>query len=204
MVKMNPEKGQKLTQKLAIQVDYQGMLVNVTGKSVTTVKDIVDGVFTLTSESKEMVVDLGGGQTMEQPDSTVTVTQKSNGQIIKAEGDQVSEDANRLLSAFNVFYPEKGFVIGEKVEMTIPADSKMGTREMSLTYVAKERKMWKKYDVLVLEVTQAEKGSAPISLSGTAAVDIKTGFMVMADFKFKNMPQMGMLFDGSWKAEAID
>jgi hypothetical protein len=202
-LRMNLEKGQAYASKVNVQVDFSGQTVNVTSKSITTVKSAENGVFVLESAQSEMMIDMGGGQTMEQPDSTLTITQNAMGKILKVEGDMVTEEASRLMNAFNFFYPEKAVKAGDKWETTIAADKDLGTRELTIKYEMVEVKDWKGKKVAVLKVDHTESGEMPISVSGTVAVEIKTGMPMMMDLAFKNMPQMGMTFDGTWKTEAI-
>lgn len=203
-LRLKLEKGQTYSSKMNIQIDFSGQLINVTGKSVTSVKSAEKGNYVLESTTKEMMIDMGGGQTMDQPDATVMITQNEMGKIMKVEGDMVTEEANRMSSAFNFFYPEKAVKAGDKWEMKLPADADLGTREMTINYEMVEVKEWKGKKVAVLKVSHMESGDMPISMSGTVALDLKSGIPVMMDVAFKNMPQMGMTFDGTWKMESID
>jgi hypothetical protein len=203
MLRLNVKEGDSFTTKMTINVDFQGTPITVTGKNVTTVKSAKDGKFVLAATSKETVIDIGGGQTMEQPDSTVTTTQNAMGQILAMEGDDVSEEAIRMASAFNVMYPEKAVKVGDKFERVLEADTKLGTRKMTLNYEVLERKEWKGMDVLVLKIDQSEEGDMPISMTGTVSLDVKNGLPVMMDFGFKNMPAQGMLLDGTYHSELV-
>lgn len=202
-LRMNLEKGQSFASKATVQVDFSGQTVNVTSKSVTTVKSVENGVYVLESAQSEMMIDMGGGQTMEQPDSSVMITQNALGKILKLEGDMITEETVRFANAFNFFYPEKAVKAGDKWETTIAADKDLGTRELTIKYEMVEIKDWKGKKVAVLKVDHSESGEMPISVSGTVAVEIKTGIPMMMDLAFKNMPQSGMTFDGTWKSEAI-
>lgn len=203
-LKLNLKEGQKFSNKMTANVDFQGIAIEVSGVTITTVKSVKDGVYVMSSENKNLVIDMGGGQTMEQPDTTSTITQNERGKILKVESAELTEDSNRVQNAFNFFYPEKPVKVGDKWESTVPADKNLGTREIKGSYEVVERKDWKGKDVLVLKVAQTEDGTSPISLAGTFAIEIKTGIPVMMDFAFKNLPQAGMLLDGTWKAESID
>lgn len=202
-LRMNLEKGQSFASKATVQVDFSGQTVNVTSKSVTTVKSVEKGVYVLESAQSEMMIDMGGGQTMEQPDSSVMITQNALGKILKLEGDMITEETVRFANAFNFFYPEKAVKAGDKWDTTIAADKELGTRELTIKYEMVEIKDWKGKKVAVLKVDHSESGEMPISVSGTVAIEIKTGIPMMMDLAFKNMPQMGMTFDGTWKTEAI-
>lgn len=202
-LKLNLKEGQAFTSKLTAQLEVQGSPVDVSGTSVSTVKSVKDGVFVMISETKGLTISFAG-QTIEQPDETMTLTQSANGKILKAEGNMVTEESNRLQNAFNFFYPEKPVKVGDKWESTIAADKAMGTPEIKANYSVVERKEWKGKDVLVLKVAQTEVGTDPISLDGTFAIEIKTGIPVMSDFAFKNVPQMGMLLNGTWKTEVVE
>ena len=202
-VKLNLKEGQSYSSKMTASIDFQGMTINASGTNVTTVKAVKDGTYTLISETKNLVIDLGG-QTMEQPDSSITMTQNQFGKIISVEGDMVTEESSRLQNAFNFFYPSKAVKVGEKWDTTVPADKERGTPELKSSYEVVERKEWKGKDVLVFKVSQSEVGTSPISIDGTFAVEIKTGIPVMTEFTFKNLPQAGMLMDGTWKTEATE
>ncbi|MFM9874751.1 MAG: hypothetical protein ACKVQS_14945 [Fimbriimonadaceae bacterium] len=195
--------GDTLTTKMTINVDFQGTPITVKGKNILTVKSAKDGKYVLEAASKETVIDVGGGQTMEQPDSVVRTTQNEMGQILAMEGDEVSPEAIRMATAFNVFYPEKGVKVGDKFERTVEGDTKLGTRKMTLKYEVTERKEWQGFDVVVLKVDQTEDGDLPISMAGTVSINVKNGLPVLMDFAFKNMPAQGMTFDGTYHSEAV-
>jgi|GEM_PF-4285282 len=202
-LRLNVKEGDVMTTKMSINVDFQGTPITVTGKNVMTVKSVKDGKFVIENASKETVLDIGGGQTMEQPDSTVLTTQNELGQILALEGDEVTPEAARMATAFNVQFPDLGVKVGDKFEKVLEADAKLGTRKMTLKYEVTERKEWKGYDVLVLKVDQSEDGDMPISMVGTVSLNVKTGLPVLMDFAFKNMPAQGMSFDGTYHSEAV-
>lgn len=202
-LRLNVKEGDVMTTKMSINVDFQGTPITVTGKNVMTVKSVKDGKFVIENASKETVLDIGGGQTMEQPDSTVLTTQNELGQILALEGDEVTPEAARMATAFNVQYPDSSVKVGDKFEKVLEADAKLGTRKMTLKYEVIERKEWKGYDVLVLKVDQSEDGDMPISMAGTVSLNVKTGLPVLMDFAFKNMPAQGMSFDGTYHSEAV-
>lgn len=202
-LKLKLKEGQSFSSKMTAQLDFQGTAIDVSGTNVTTVKSIKDGVYVMVGETKGLTINFGG-TSMEQPDESITITQNEGGKILKVEGNMVSEESNRLQNAFNFFYPEKPVKVGDKWESTIAADKAMGTPEIKANYTVVERKEWKGKDVLILKVAQTEVGTDPISMDGTFAIEIKTGIPVMSEFSFKNLPQQGLMLNGTWKSEAID
>lgn len=202
-LRLKLKEGDTFSTKMAINVDFQGTPITVTGKNILTVKSAKDGKYVIETASKDTTIDIGGGQTMEQPDSVVKMTQNEMGQILALEGDEVTEEATRLAAMMNFFYPEKGVKVGDKFERTMEGDTKLGTRKMTLKYEVTERKEWNGFDVVVVKVDQAEEGDMPISIAGTVSINVKNGLPVLMDFAFKNMPAQGMSFDGTYHSEAI-
>lgn len=204
-LKWNLKEGQSYKQKVSANIDFQGTPIDVTATAITTCKSVKDGMITLLSQTKDLVIDIGGGQTMEQPDTESTAVQTERGRLVKVTGESFGGgDEARLGNAFSFFFPDKPVKVGETYEFTIPADEKLGLVELKCKYQVVERKDMKGKDVLVFKVDQMETGASPISISGTFAVEIKTGISVFSDFTFKNMPQQGMLLDGKWKAELVE
>ncbi len=202
-LRLKVSEGEVFNSKMTINVDFQGTPITVTGKSVMTVKSVKDGKIVFENASKETVLDLGGGQTMDQPDTKVLTTQNDLGQILALEGDEATPEAARMAAAMSVLFPDQAIKVGDKFEKTVEADAKLGTRKLTAKYEATERKTWNGSDVLVLKVDLSESGDTPLSCSGTVSVNVKNGLPVLMDFDFKNMPAQGMTFDGKYHSEAV-
>jgi len=200
-LKLNVAKDQVFAYKMTVNVEFQGMPITVSGKTINTATAVSKDSVTWKVESKETTIDLGGGQTMDQPDSEATMVQSLEGKILKMEGADASPEANRLASAFNFAFPAKGFKVGDKYEATIPADKDMGTEEIAVSYTFKEMKDVKGKKCIVIVFSHQEKTTDGIIANGTAVVDTKTGMPVSVEATFKNMQQQGMMFDGTYKTE---
>jgi len=200
-LKLNVAKDQVFAYKMTVNVEFQGMPITVSGKTINTATAVSSESITWKVESKETSIDVGGGQTMDQPDSESTMVQSLDGKILKMEGADVSPEANRLASAFTFSFPAKGFVIGDKYEATVPANKDLGIPEVAVSYTFKEMKEVKGKKCVVITFSHMEKGTDPMSATGTAVVDVKTGMPVSVDATFKNLQQQGMVFDGSYKTE---
>ncbi|MBX3113437.1 MAG: hypothetical protein KF836_02635 [Fimbriimonadaceae bacterium] len=203
-LKLNVAKDQVFAYKMTVNVEFQGMPITVTGKTINTATKVEKDSITWKNESKETTIDIGGGQTMEQPDSESMMVQSLDGKILKMEGEAVTPEANRLANAFNFAFPAKGFKVGDKYEATVPADKDLGTEEIAVSYTFKEVKEVKGKKCVVIVFSHQEKTTDGIVANGTAVVDLKTGMPVSVEATFKNMQQQGMMFDGTYKTEQIN
>lgn len=205
LLKWNVKEGDSFTQKVTAKIDFEGTEVDFTATLVTTCKSVKNSVVTLLAQSKDRVANIGGQQTMEQPDSESTIVLSPLGRIIDMQRENISDDPNggRLGNAFNIFYPEKPVKMGEAYEVEVPENKKLGVPAMTCKYVVSERKTVKGRDVLIIKVDQREVDPTPISINGYFGVEVKTGMPLLAEFSLKNLPQQGVLLNGTWRAEFL-
>lgn len=197
------KKDQTFTYQNTIATDFQGMTITISGKTISTVVSVSDKEVVWKNVSTEQKID-AGGMMDSQPDSELTLVQTPLGKIIRIESDAATNDESiRITNAFNFFYPEKPVKVGEKWTIKSDANSELGTVAIESTYEAKELKEVDGKKAIVLNFRTEEKVTDGIVAEGSMVVDLDNGMPLSVDAKFTNVPQMGMLFAGTYKMQLV-
>jgi|GEM_PF-6024138 len=167
-------------------VETKEIRYRVHSRNFLNVLSAVGDEYSLETVNRDLVFAIEGGRDTYLPSTTTTVRQRSDGKVLEIKND-LSADAGRFAKNPNNFrYPLTPVGVGGHWDNLVPADPALGTPETIIRYVVSGRKMWRGFDVLVVDFMNDSSIETPMPMRGTTYIDGATGLSVYTEAYFEN------------------
>lgn len=199
-LKRVPKVGEKATFKMKIDVNVQGMAINVSFDVIDTISKVnEDGSYVMTEVNTNQLVTMDG-QILEEggEDEVATYTYNPDGSISKIVADQMMGGEHYIANLTTIMWPKEKVDTGSKWTAKIPANKEGETPEITLNYEILGREKVAGKDTFKIKMT-AKGGDA--SNDATAWVEIGTGLTIKAQGQMKSVPIQGMMMDPVYSLE---
>jgi hypothetical protein len=190
-----PKVGEVAEYAITAQFDGTDDKIKFTETQTQKVTDVrPDGSYELSQASTNVLVDMGRGLTMNQPDNTVVSEEAPNGRIKTIVSGDATDPASYRIAHLQTFEtPTTPVKVGDDIKYTIPADPKLGTPAVSADYKVEGLEKIKAWDTIRLTFkTEETEGDTKSSTSGTLWVSATDGMLVKSDGKWKDVQPPGV------------
>jgi hypothetical protein len=145
-----------------------------------------EGAYTLETLNKDLVFAVEGSVDAYLPSSTTTVRQRDDGTILEMKCDTASDAERYVKNPNNFKYPLTPIGVGGHWDNFVPANSELGTPDTTIRYVVSGRKMWRGFDVLVVDFRSDPADKTPMPMHGTTYIDSDSGLSVYTEGYFED------------------
>ena len=210
-LRLNVEVGQVFNFQTYSEVTYkrssgkndESSFCRQTSKNQLTVVSRSEDQYELSTWNHDIFYQLANAQEVRGVDSTVVVTQKSNGTLLDLRSDTNGNDEKFKRNPNHFLYPSQPVTVGSRWQKHSPADSLLGTPEMTINYVIADRRMWKGFDVFIIRFSNSKGDETPMPMSGTTYVEVTTGLGVFTEAHFENLTDPSLQVRSTYRMEYV-
>jgi hypothetical protein len=199
-LKRNPKVGEKASYKMSIDIEVQGMAINVAFDMTNTVSKInSDGSYVVSEVDSNQVVTMNGQQ-MDQggEEQKSDTTYSADGSVLAIKSDEMMGGEYAIANLTSVIWPTKPVDVGSKWDGKVMASEKNGVPEITTSYEVVAREKLAGKDCLKINFTA--KGGE-MSNSGTVWVEVGSGLTVKSMGQMKSVTIQGMPMDPKYVLE---
>jgi hypothetical protein len=203
-LKFGRKEGDVAKYKMAADMEIMGAKATVAAEIEDKITKVSDDGYVIQSTQSKVEINFNG-QTMDQPDTTDTITYKANGSIVDLQTENMTPDSWRVAELSGFVLPDKAVNVGDEWTSTVAADEKKGTVAATASYKLEALEKVGSRDTAKVKVLFTETGGTdPASSEGYAWIDVTNGSIVKSNMTWKNVPIQGMAVNGTITMDRID
>jgi hypothetical protein len=147
------------------------------------------GDFTVEAIESNKSVTIGADEYPTEPSPPSRTIYRSNGEILRIEGREVTREIYRIASVNTFYAPTKEVGVGDTWSHELKANNSTGVRAAHAHYVVEAAEKVGERDTLRISFTFKESsGDNPIVADGKVWVSPQDGEILRREYTFKNFP----------------
>jgi len=190
---------------LKVDISFQGESLVFVAKVIERITEISDdGSYTLAASQKDAKMTMQG-QDFPPPEMAETKSKyDAIGNIAEITGDAVDESSYRFASLTAFRRPDKSVAKGDKWEVKIAGNPKIGTLATVCNYEVLDTEKVVGIECFKVKYSVREtEGSAPASSVGTVWINPVDALIVKTEGDMKNAPIAGQVMDAKYTQTLI-
>jgi hypothetical protein len=204
-LKPRPKAGDQRQYKVSAEFNSDQFQAKFSQDQLQKILDVkADGGYTVETTNTNTKIEVSG-QSVDGPEDKSTSTHEATNRVTKIEGSQAPDATVYRLARLNTFEaPDKTVSVGDTFDVTVPADSKLGTPAQKNTYKVEAMEKVKDWDTAKITFTHEEtEGTDKSSIKGTVWINTADGSMVKNEGTWNNVHVTGVptALNGTYKAE---